>query len=335
MKLFLSYLRARLGVILAFLLFAGLFSAAVSLYRLPAVALAYPPALCALLGLGFLGIDFIRVRRRHAALRALCEHTAALADQTPETVGPVEAEFLRLAVTLQEQTAALQAADALRYRDMVDYYTVWAHQIKTPIAAMKLTLQGEDSPLSRRIASQLFRIEQYVDMVLAFLRLDANTGDYVFRSCDLDGILRPSLRKFAGEFIDRRLRLDYEPVNYTVLTDEKWLAFVIEQLLSNALKYTRTGGVSVTLEAPGTLCITDTGIGIAPEDLPLVFEKGYTGYNGRADRSASGLGLYLCRRICGNLGHGISIQSTVGVGTTVRVDLARRRPGMESHLTKL
>lgn len=325
MKLLSSYLRARLGGIAVFVLSELLFAAAFLLYRLPLAALAYPAALSALLELLFLCGGFLRVRRRHQVLERLCQHCEALLDAPPTVSGPLEADLLRLAETLWDQNTALLAEASRRYQDTVDYYTVWAHQIKTPIAAMKLTLQGEDSPLARRISGQLFRIEQYVDMVLAFLRLDAKTGDYVFRSCALDDILRPSLRKFAGEFIDRRLQLEYEPLGCTVLTDEKWLAFVIEQLLSNALKYTRTGGVSLRWEAPGTLCITDTGIGIAPEDLPRVFEKGYTGYNGRSDRAASGLGLYLCRRVCDNLGHGLSIQSTVGVGTTVRIDLARRQ----------
>lgn len=113
----------------------------------------------------------------------------------------------------------------------------------------------------------------------------------------------------------------YAPLNVSVITDEKWLLFVIEQVLSNALKYTRSGSVSITLEAPKTLCIRDTGIGIAPEDLPRVFEKGYTGSNGRTDKRATGIGLYLCRRILAKLGHSITIASTPGMGTTVRIGL--------------
>ena len=109
-----------------------------------------------------------------------------------------------------------------------------------------------------------------------------------------------------------------------VVTDEKWLSFVIEQLLSNALKYTASGGITISLEQPATLCIRDTGIGIAAEDLPRVFEKGYTGYNGRSDKRASGIGLYLCRRICYNLGHAISIESEAGCGTVVKLDLAQK-----------
>ena len=125
----------------------------------------------------------------------------------------------------------------------------------------------------------------------------------------------------AGEFIGRKLRLDYTPVHLKVITDEKWLCFVLEQLLSNALKYTREGGIRIYLEQPRTLCIADTGVGIAPEDLPRIFEKGYTGYNGRADKKASGLGLYLCRSICTRLGHRISASSSPDSGTVVRIDL--------------
>ena len=147
---------------------------------------------------------------------------------------------------------------------------------------------------------------------------------FVFRTQALDDIVRQAVRKFASQFIRRKLRLEYAPLNVSVITDEKWLLFVIEQVLSNALKYTRSGSVSITLEAPKTLCIRDTGIGIAPEDLPRVFEKGFTGCNGRTDKRATGIGLYLCRRTLSQLGHTISIQSTPGKGTAVSIHLQRR-----------
>lgn len=168
---------------------------------------------------------------------------------------------------------------------------------------------------------QLQSVEQYVEMVLGYLRLESPSSDYVIRNYALDDIVRQVVRKYASQFIRRRLRLEYTPLNVSVITDEKWLLFVIEQVLSNALKYTRSGSVSITLEAPKTLCIRDTGIGIAPEDLPRVFEKGFTGCNGRTDKRATGIGLYLCRRILEKLGHTIAITSTVGEGTTVRIGL--------------
>ena len=127
----------------------------------------------------------------------------------------------------------------------------------------------------------------------------------------------------AAQFIRKGLRLEYTPIEQSVVTDEKWLTFVVEQLLSNALKYTPQGAVSIYWE-DGFLCIRDTGIGIAAEDLPRIFDRGYTGGNGRSDKKATGLGLYLCRRICANLGHGISAQSVPGQGTLIRLDLRPR-----------
>ena len=141
--------------------------------------------------------------------------------------------------------------------------------------------------------------------------------------------MRGAVKKLAGDFINKRIKLEYTELNVEVLTDEKWLAFVIEQVLSNALKYTPEGTVSVYLERPNTLCIRDTGLGIAPEDLPRVFENGYTGYNGRSDKKASGIGLYLCRRICNKLGHTISAESKAGEGTVIRIGLDKKKLEIE------
>ena len=205
---------------------------------------------------------------------------------------------------------------------MQDYYTVWAHQIKTPIAAMRLALSGEDTDLARSLRSELLRVEQYADMVLVYLRLGAESGDYVFRETALDGVIRAAARRFSAEFIRRGIRLDFVPTGLSLVTDEKWLRFVLEQLLSNALKYTPAGSISIYAEGR-TLCIADTGIGIATEDLPRIFQKGYSGHNGRADQSATGLGLYLCRRVCENLGAAISAESEIGKGTVIKLDLSQ------------
>ena len=211
-----------------------------------------------------------------------------------------------------------------RLRAMIDYYTLWAHQIKTPISAMRLTLQSEDSDTARRLSSDLRRVEQYVEMVMVYLRLDSESTDFVIRTYDLDGIIRAAVRPFAGEFIGRRLQLHYEPLDYRAVTDEKWLGFVIGQVLSNALKYTSRGGITISMPEHGILSIRDTGMGIAPEDLPRIFERGYTGCNGRTDRRSSGIGLYLCRRVCDALGHTITARSAPGEGTEIRIGLRRR-----------
>ena len=323
MKLFFAYLRSRALLLIVCAVFALIFCGAFVLYRLPAAAALYPASLCLLLGIAALLFDFFRVKKRHALLSGLQARAETVIDLLPEPRSLAEQDDQALIRALCRQSAEDRSRDSLKYRDMVEYYTVWAHQIKTPIAAMKLTLQNEDSPLSRRLSSDLFRIEQYAEMVLAFLRLDEGSSDYVLRETELDAIIRGAVRKFAPEFIGRKLRLDFTPTDYRTVTDEKWLSFVLEQLLSNALKYTREGSIRIAMDVPGLLSVSDTGIGIAPEDLPRIFEKGYTGYNGRTEKSATGIGLYLCRRVCGNLGIGISAESEVGVGTVIRLDLTQ------------
>lgn len=323
MKLLGRYLAGRRRTVGAFALFGLLFVLTFYFYRLPMKAILYPLALCAMLGLSFLLADFLRVRRLHRLLSALKEQADWPEEMLPPPSTVLEEDYQAMASFLRQTLSAREAAAGRRYQDMIDYYTVWVHQIKTPISSMRLTLQEEDSPLSRKLTLDLFHIEQYVEMVLAYLRLDSASSDYVFRECNLDGLIRRTARKFAGEFISRRIRFVYESVQASVLTDEKWLGFVLEQLLSNALKYTRQGTVTVSMPGPGLLCVADTGVGIAPEDLPRIFERGYTGCNGREEGHASGLGLYLCRRVCENLGIRMSVTSRPDEGTAFTLDLNR------------
>ena len=324
MKLFLHYLRSKALKIGAFLLFALLFLVSFRLYHLPLAAVWYPSALCAALGLVILLLDFRRVRQRHLELQQILKSLPTLPQTLPQPQAVLEEDYRALTRALLAQQRTLETQLNSQYQDMLNYYTLWAHQIKTPIASMRLCLQQEDTPQARRLLQELSRAEQYVEMVMVYLRLNGGS-DLVLRECELDAIVRRAVRRFAGEFIGRKLKLCYEPLNVSCVTDEKWLLFVIEQILSNALKYTRAGSITIELEAPKTLVIRDTGIGVAPEDLPRIFEKGYTGYNGRGDQKASGLGLYLCRTICKRLGHTITASSVPDHGTAIRITLEQRQ----------
>ena len=325
MKFIIQYLKQRRMVMIAFILFCAIFAGSFFLYHLPVEAVVYPAMLCALTAIVYAVLDLRRIKARHAELMRLRSLSAELMDTLPPADSIESEDYQQIIHMLrEEQRLALSFAQA-QQAQLIDYYTTWGHQIKTPIAAMRLHLQNEDSPLSRTLSLELMRIEQYVDMLLACLRLGSDSTDYVFREYDLDSIIRPAIRRFSGEFISRRLKLEYQPVKMKVVTDEKWLGFVLEQVLSNALKYTREGGIFIYKEGEATLCIRDTGAGIAAEDLPRIFEKGYTGMNGHADQKASGLGLHLCKRICSNLGHGISVRSVVHEGTTVLIDLSQKR----------
>ncbi len=325
MKFLISYLNYRKKVILVFLIFAVIFSVSFALYHLPLGAVLYPLALCLMVALIFVIRDFNNIRKTHKDLEKIKKLTVYGMEFLPEAKNEIEKDYGDVANILFEENKQIRLKMEERYNEMIDYYTMWAHQIKTPIAAMRLNLQNEDSDFSRRLTEDLQRIEQYVEMVLCYLRLDSNSSDYVIREYDIDGIVRQGIKKFASQFIRKKIKLDYRPSDLKVVTDEKWLLFVIEQVLSNSLKYTKQGSISVFVNDNQELCIKDTGIGIAPEDLPRIFENGYTGYNGRNDKKASGIGLYLCKRICKNLGHEITASSVLGEGTTIKINLNQKK----------
>lgn len=311
--------------ILVGVLCVGIFAVSFFLYHLPLRAVLYPAALCAVLVGIWWGIGCLRRKKHHEQMKLARKCLALLPQGLPQPESLQEEDYRELVEGLAETLQTRETEMNRRYENMVDYYTVWAHQIKTPISSMGLKLENEDSLLARELRTDLLRIQQYVEMVLMYLRLDADSTDYVFRSCDLDEVLRGAVKKFSGEFIGRKLQLTFVPTEAKVLTDEKWLSFVVEQILSNGLKYTRTGGITIEMKEPGCLSISDTGIGIAPEDLPRIFEKGYTGFNGRRDQRASGIGLYLCKRVCQNLGITIEAESRLGEGSTFTLKFPREQ----------
>ena len=293
------------------------------LYGLPGEAIAYLLGLCCI-GTSFWAVlSFVRFWRKHKILRKMEEAIFVTAEDLPETTTLIEEDYQHLIQRLVRENRQRQAAADSMLEDLTSYYTLWVHQIKTPIAAMDLLLQaGPDRATEMEI--ELQKIAQYVDMVLQYLRLDSTAKDLVLQRCQLDAVVRQTVRKYAKLFILKKIQLVFQETKWEVLSDEKWLCFLLEQLLSNALKYTPEGGkISIFLDGETNLVIADTGIGIAPEDLPRVFEKGFTGNNGRMDKKATGIGLYLCRRVTNLLGHTISIASEPGVGTQVRLGLGR------------
>lgn len=320
MKLFFSYLKSRIRVLLLYVVIACVFAASYLLFDMPSIAVLYPLSMSLAIGIIVVIIDFIILRNRHEKL---------ISEELPSPRDKIEEDYQLIIDKLKEEADLSKMKASEDYNNMIEYYTVWAHQIKTPIAAMRLNLQSEDTESARRLMGDLARIEAYVEMVLTFIRLDSDSTDYLIKEYDLDEIIRPAIRKYSKEFILKKLKLEYETVDYKVLTDSKWLSFIIEQVISNSVKYTSEGYVKIYMSSPGVLCIEDSGIGIREEDLPRIFENGYTGFNGREDMRASGIGLYLCKRIADNLGHKISAESKQGEGTKIFLDMKRKEIGIE------
>jgi signal transduction histidine kinase len=321
-----AYLKRQWKLIFMLAAFACLSGAVFWLYRLPVESVLYAAALCMALGLLLFAVSYIRFRQKHKELEWLLRQAGERVLPLPPPRGLLEEDYQALLKAVCKDRAAIAQENDVRLQEMTDYYTLWAHQIKTPIAAMRLLFQETPQP---ELEVELLKIEQYVEMVLGYLRLGSGSTDYVFREESLDSLLRQAVRKYARLFILKKISLDFQETNRSVVTDEKWLSFVIEQLLSNALKYTPEGGQIRVYNDGETVVIADSGIGIQEEDLPRVFEKGFTGFNGRENRKSTGIGLYLCREVMDRLNHDISISSRPGQGTLVRLDLSRKRSFVE------
>lgn len=336
----LNYIKSKKKSFLMVLVCSAIFALTFWMYGITVAAVLYPALVCMVIMAAAFAImacsEYGKWKNMQEILqRAVGDDsefvkildTAEIRKQV-NTTDEIENELLEIIERLKNGGMRLNDSMNMKYSDMVDYYTMWVHQIKTPIASMHLILQKENSEDSRRLRAELFRVEQYVQMVLCFLRLDSDFTDYVIKEYRVDDIIRPAVRRLAPQFIMKKLSLEYEQTDEVALTDEKWLGFVVEQVLSNAVKYTSEGSISIKCDGD-RLVISDTGIGIAAEDLPRIFDKGYTGFNGRADRKASGIGLYLCRRICDNLGHSIKVESAAGQGTTITIGLRRNKLEVE------
>ncbi len=318
-----SYIKRHISILIALIICSLIFTVVFSLYNLPSEAVLYAVVLSAF-AMTIIGIlRFYSYYKMHRELEYLKNVITVSLPEFPEPMSRIEQDYQDLLRVLHESKLAVIYEKDNSFSNMIDYYTLWAHQIKTPIAAMRLILQSEEKEFNEELLEQLFRIEQYVDMVLHYLRMESESSDLLIKRYSLDNIVKQAVKKYAKSFIRKKIKLNYEDLNFGVITDEKWLVFVIEQLLSNALKYTPSGSISIYMDEklPETLVIEDTGIGIQDEDLPRVFEKGFTGYNGRADKKSTGIGLFLCKKIVKNLSHTISIESTLGKGTKVKIGL--------------
>ena len=326
--LFGAYLKSRIKVIAAFVLFMLVFAMVYTLYHLPLEPVVYSAELVTALAVIFSGLDWLQFYQKHQRLTAAINAATAGVGELPKPRDLLESDYQTLIRVLAENRAELISQFDNRQTDMIDYYTLWAHQIKTPISAMGLLLQTEESDRERTRAygQELFKIEQYVEMVLQYLRLESMSSDLILVEYDLADIVRQAVKKYGIIFINKKISLELAELNCRVLSDEKWLVFVLEQVISNALKYTNQGKISIYLDQQSekTLIIEDTGVGIRAEDIARIFDRGFTGYNGRMDKKSTGIGLYLCQQVLDKLAHTITVTSQVGQGTRVSIDLATR-----------
>ncbi|MDD2494255.1 MAG: sensor histidine kinase [Tissierellia bacterium] len=323
LNIFASYLKKNIIVIITGTISLCIFLVIFMLYNIPIEPIVYAAILVIFFVTIIFIINFVYFYRRHTILNKLKNNITIAEYKFPSTINLIEKDYQELIKEIDSSRKKINNEGNKFYSDLVEYYTLWVHQIKTPISAMSLILQFEKTETNKELLEQLFIIEQYVEMVLQYLRLEELNSDLILKKYSLDDIVKQAIKKYARIFIRKKIKLNYIDLNCSVLTDEKWLVFVVEQLLSNSLKYTLSGEISIYIDEilPETLVIEDTGIGIEQEDLPRVFEKGFTGYNGRLDKKSTGIGLYLCKQILNKLSHTIEIESEIGKGTKVKIGL--------------
>lgn len=322
MKLFKELLRKDMYLIILFFVIAIINLITFLLYNVFFEPFIYSTVLSLFVLIIFLVIDYIKIRKESIKRENLKASIISNWNCLPEATDIKEEDYHEMIETLGKELDKITNEFNVERDDYNDYYTKWVHQIKTPIAVMKLKL-SDDTDEHRALKFELFRIEQYVDMVLQYLRLGSSSTDLLIKDYSLDEIIKESIKKFASQFIEKKLKLEFTDTNVTITTDKKWFSCIIDQLLSNAIKYTNKGVIKIYLEDK-KLCISDTGIGINKEDLPRIFEKGYTGNNGRLGENSSGLGLYIANKSLSLLSIPVSVKSEIEKGTTFTLDISEK-----------
>lgn len=332
------YIRDHKQIYIFAIIWIVVFLMVFSLLEVPLTSIWYPLLICSVLYAAFVGYDYVRYKKAHRkrmdALHSIDVNLEGLQNGTTL----LEKDYRLLLEELMKRKNDCIFMEKNTREDTLSYTTLWTHQIKTPLTALQLMASDLEDPLRGDMLARLFEIEQYADMMLQYLRLEGEQGDYVFREYSVKSMVNQAVKYYARIFISKGISVKVDiPEECKVVTDEKWMVFVLKQLISNSLKYTPKGSIMITTgenmasasmdegktetkdNQPVVISIKDTGIGIAPEDLPRIFERGYTGYNGRKDKKATGIGLFLVDRILKALNHEIRIESKVNEGTTVEI----------------
>lgn len=320
--MFKKYLKKQKNYIYLTIVFTIIFLGTMFLYNQEIEAIIYASTLCILISIPVIAISYKNFVQKQKGLQEYEKTEPFFDGNLPLAASQIEIQYQSIIGKIKNQLDEQRNFMEKWRQDNSDYYTTWVHQIKTPIAAMKLMLQQEDSEESLNLQSELFKIEEYVNMALVYVRLDDDSSDFVIKQYNLDEIIRKTIRKYASQFILKNISLRYDGTDKRVITDEKWLAMLLDQIISNSIKYTPSGMVEIVVLGD-SIFIKDTGIGIASEDIPRIFDKGYTGYNGRNSNKSTGLGLYLAKNIAEKIGCKIEVKSQIGDGSVFEIQFCK------------
>ena len=210
-----------------------------------------------------------------------------------------------------------------------EYIETWIHEIKIPISCIDLICQNNRNDITKKISEETVRVDSYIEQALYYARSKNVASDYSIRRLSLDSLVKAAVKKHSKQLIGCGAQVKLDNLDHTVYADEKWLDFIIGQIIANSIKY-KKDALTLSFSASENqeniiLSIQDNGIGISESDLGRVFEKGFTGENGRAFAKSTGIGLYLCKELCNKMYLGLEAQSTVGNGTTIHITFPKDR----------
>lgn len=322
-----KYIKFRLSVIITCLICLTVSFIVLWICNIAVTAFVLMASLIILIGVGLALIDYRNFCSKHTLLKKAMLVPEVLTDTLERSeedeegidnaINLIEEDYLNVIMTLSDRLNSTKAQTSAQMEAMTDYYTMWVHQVKTPIAAMSLIIQSmEDEDVALKLRSELTRIESYSSMALNYIRLNSETNDLAFRSFSLDDAAKDTIRKLMSMFVAKGLSVDFTPTSASVVSDYKWVTFMLEQIISNSIKYSSKGSIKI-YGTSSSITVEDQGIGISKDDLPRIMEKGYTGYNGHNEKLSTGLGLYLVKKTADMLEISVNIESEINKGTKV------------------
>lgn len=273
-------------------------------------------------------VEFIKKKKFYTAIKeSLLElDEKYLIAETIDNPSFLDGKILKN-ILVETDKSMIEHVNKYKYlqEEYKEYIELWIHEIKTPIAAGKLIAQNNKNEVTKSIDEELDKIEYYVEQALYYARSNTVEKDYCITKCNLQDIVNSVIKRNKDALINNKIKINIEDTNEIVYTDSKWIAFILNQIITNCIKYSKQENAEIninveTKKARVILEIKDNGIGIKKGEITKVFDKGFTGSNGRKDgKKSTGIGLYLCKKLCGKLGIGIELNSEESVGTDVKL----------------
>lgn len=286
-----NFIKSKMSEFLIVIMLTSIFISIMMLYNLPTEGITLSIAIVIFLGIIYFGYSSIIYKRE-----------CSVYEENERLIDDIQ--------ILRNEKIAYQS-------EVESYFLMWVHQMKTPITASKLLLESPDEETNSRMRHEILQIDNYTNLALSYLKLMNEKTDMVIMETTIDDLITPLIKRYSIQFIHNNTKLNYEKVHHLVLTDAKWASVMIEQILNNALKYARGRQIWIVYDEKNeVLSIKDDGIGINASDLPKIFDKGFSGYNGRLNEKSSGIGLYIVKTIARRINVQISVESVLNEGTT-------------------